>query len=89
MIRAESLEKYLHVAPHLTPRNPELTSPVLRHPDVQPKNIFISQDYRVTGLIDWQHAVVLPMLLDAGIPRSFQNYKDAEPRCFTSPTSTN
>jgi hypothetical protein len=85
MVHAESLKKYLHLAPHLIPSSPELTRPVLRHPDIQPNNIFISEDYRVTSLIDWQHATALPIFLAAGIPTSFQNYGDAESRFFTPP----
>jgi hypothetical protein len=85
MVHAESLEKYLRVAPHFIPTSPELNFPVLRHPDIQPNNIFISEDYRVTSLIDWQHATALPTFLAAGIPNSFQNYGDAESRSFTPP----
>jgi hypothetical protein len=85
MVHAESLEKYLHLAQHLIPTSPELTRPVLRHPDIQPNNIFISDDCRVTSLIDWQHAIALPTFLAAGIPSSFQNYGDAESGSFTPP----
>ncbi|KAF1348371.1 kinase-like protein [Lizonia empirigonia] len=85
MVHAELLERYLRVAPHLIPTSPELNFPVLRHPDIQPNNIFISKDYRVTSLIDWQHATALPTFLAAGIPNSFQNYGDAESRSFTPP----
>ncbi|KAH8732087.1 kinase-like domain-containing protein [Phaeosphaeriaceae sp. PMI808] len=81
----ESLEKYLRIAPHLVPTSPELSLPILRHPDVQPNNIFVSKDYKVTGLIDWQHATVLPSFLAAGIPNSFQNYSNAESIPFTPP----
>ena len=84
-IHASSLEQYLHVAPYLIPGEPELNLPVLRHPDIQPNNIFVSGDCKVTGLIDWQHASVLPIFLSAGIPNLFQNYADPESRSFTSP----
>jgi hypothetical protein len=73
------------VAPHLIPTSPELNFPVLRHPDIQPNNIFISESCRITSLIDWQHAIALPTFLAAGIPNSFQNYGDAESRSFTPP----
>ncbi|KAJ4994062.1 hypothetical protein SVAN01_00539 [Stagonosporopsis vannaccii] len=85
MVHAASLEKYLQVAPYLVPTDPGLSLPILRHPDIQPNNIFISEDYRVTGLIDWQHAAVLPTFLAAGIPNSFQNYGDEESRIFAPP----
>jgi hypothetical protein len=85
MIHAESLKNYLGLAPHLVPKSQELNHPILRHPDVQPNNIFISEDYRISSLIDWQHAVVLLLFLAAGIPNSFQNYADSESRSFTPP----
>lgn len=73
------------MAPFLVPTDPELRAPVLRHPDLQPNNIFISDDYRITSLIDWQHAMVLSAYLGAGIPKSFQNYNDPESQSFTPP----
>lgn len=42
-IHADSLGKYLQVAPHLRPSVPELSVPIPRHPDVQPNNVFISE----------------------------------------------
>lgn len=62
-----------------------LNRPVLRHPDLQPNNIFIDDDFNITGLIDWQHAVVLPMFLAAGMPNVFQNYDDEQSMSFTPP----
>ncbi|RAL11141.1 phosphotransferase enzyme family protein [Aspergillus homomorphus CBS 101889] len=50
--------------------------PVLRHPDLQPNNIFISNNLDIVGLIDWQHASALPLFLAAGIRNFFQNYDD-------------
>lgn len=58
--------------------------PVLRHPDLQP-NIFVSEDFSITGLIDWQHSLVLPTFLAAGMPNSFQNYDDEESMSFVPP----
>lgn len=84
-IHFESLKKYLQIATDPMPADPELLAPVLRHPDVQPNNIFVSEDYKVTSLIDWQHAIVLPKFLAAGIPNSFQNYSDPESRVFSPP----
>ena len=84
-IHTASLEKYLRVAPHLVPKSPELNFPTLRHPDIQPNNIFIDKDYRVTGLVDWQHATALPAFLAAGLPSSFQNYSDPESVSFAPP----
>ncbi|KAJ5366457.1 hypothetical protein N7541_000398 [Penicillium brevicompactum] len=71
-----SLKKYLHIATYLIPQNNStITRPVMRHPDLQPNNIFVSDKLEITGLIDWQHSVVLP-LPQCGIPRSLQNYSN-------------
>lgn len=85
MNHATALKKYLQVAPHLIPTDPELNTPILRHPDIQPNSIFISEDYSVTALIDWQHTIALPTFLAAGIPNSFQNYANAKSRFFSPP----
>ncbi|KAJ6102628.1 hypothetical protein N7486_005055, partial [Penicillium sp. IBT 16267x] len=72
-----TLENYLQIAPHLVPhKSPALRRPVIRHSDLQPNNIFVSDDLEVCGLIDWQHSVILPLFLQSGIPKSFQNYGD-------------
>lgn len=72
-----SLEIYLQIAPYLIPKSePTLTRPIIRHPDLQPDNIFVSDNLDLTGLIDWQHCTVLPLFLQCGIPGSFQNYGD-------------
>ncbi|KAE8148907.1 phosphotransferase family protein [Aspergillus avenaceus] len=79
-----SLESYLKITPELLPPN-ELLRPVLHHPDLQPNNIFVSDDLDIVGLIDWQHASVLPLFLAAGIPKFFQNYDDPESLNFRPP----
>jgi hypothetical protein len=74
----ENLEKYLQIVPHLVPSGNEfLLRPTLRHPDLQPNNIFISDNLEITGIIDWQHSTILPLFLQCGIPNSFQNYGDS------------
>lgn len=74
----DSLEKFLKVAPFLIPHDSEtLTRPTIRHPDLQPNNVFLSEDLEITGLIDWQHCAVLPAFLQCGIPDSIQNYGDS------------
>lgn len=73
-----NLEKYLLIAHHLIPKDVEnLNYPTIRHPDLQPNNVFVSDDLEITGLIDWQHCAVLPLFLLCGIPDSFQNYGDS------------
>ncbi|KAG4438959.1 hypothetical protein IFR05_005585 [Cadophora sp. M221] len=74
-----SVEKYLQIAPHLVPGDEDyLLRPTLRHPDFQPRNIFVTDDFTITGIIDWQHCSVLPLILQAGVPEYFQNFGDDE-----------
>ncbi|RMZ77403.1 hypothetical protein DV738_g4429, partial [Chaetothyriales sp. CBS 135597] len=74
----ESLEKYVKVAPYLVPTEARFHRPILRHPDLQPNNIFVSENLDIVGIIDWQHGSVLPQFLAAGIPDYIQNYHDEE-----------
>jgi hypothetical protein len=67
-IHLDSLRKYLQTSSGLIPGEEELNRPVIRHPDLQPSNIFVSDDFEITSLIDWQHTVVLPLLLQSDIP---------------------
>ncbi|KAF2118671.1 kinase-like domain-containing protein [Lophiotrema nucula] len=85
----KSLMDYIRLAPHLVPTDTNLNLPVLRHPDLQPNNIFVSEDFTITGLIDWQHSLVLPTFLAAGMPKSFQNYNDEESISFVPPQLPN
>ncbi|KAH1514029.1 hypothetical protein KXX29_001403 [Aspergillus fumigatus] len=82
-----NLEKYLQIASHLIPRDcPALHRPVIRHPDLQPNNIFVSSELEISGLIDWQHSTVLPLFLQCGIPQSLQNYGDEISKSLQVPT---
>lgn len=67
-VHLDSLRKYLQISSKLIPDGEELTRPVIRHPDLRPSNIFVSDDYEITSLIDWQNALVLPLFLQSGIP---------------------
>ncbi|KAI4696051.1 uncharacterized protein J4E88_000223 [Alternaria novae-zelandiae] len=80
-----SLGDYIRLVPHLVPNDATLHSPTLRHPDLSPNNILISDDLQITGFIDWQHSEVLPAFLAADIPAAFANYADEESRSFTEP----
>ncbi|PGG99342.1 hypothetical protein AJ80_09380 [Polytolypa hystricis UAMH7299] len=77
-----TLEKYLKVAPYTS-----LHRPVLRHPDLQPNNTFVSKNGNldIVGLIDWQHCSALPDFLAAGIPHYIQNYDDEGSLRFVQP----
>lgn len=70
------LNKYLQISRFLTPNTTSLVRPTLRHPDLQPHNIFVSGDSKIVGLIDWQYASVLPLFLQAGVPKYWQNPSD-------------
>lgn len=80
-----SLEQYLKIAPSFVPEQEWLCKPVLRHPDLQPNNIFVTDDLDIVGLLDWQHCSVLPLFLAAGIPNHIQNYDDEESMRFVPP----
>ncbi|KAF7180531.1 hypothetical protein CNMCM7691_009822 [Aspergillus felis] len=72
-----NLRDYLQTARHLSPEKKSfLNRPMLRHPDLQPNNIRVSDSFEVVSLIDWQHCSILPLLLQAGPPNYFQNYGD-------------
>nr|POE96511.1 altered inheritance of mitochondria protein 9, mitochondrial [Quercus suber] len=73
----DHLERYLHIAPHLTAQlSDNAARPTIRHPDLQPNNVFVSESLEITGLIDWQHCAILPLFIQGGIPSSLQNYGD-------------
>lgn len=38
--------------------------------------MLVNDDYEITGIIDWQHTVILPLALCAGIPKHYQNWGD-------------
>jgi hypothetical protein len=65
----ENLGRYLLIAPSLIPGNPALSRFCIRHSDLQQSNINISRspdsNWQITSLIDWQHASILPLFLNA------------------------
>ena len=40
--------------------------------DLNPTNLFVSDSYEVSCIIDWQHTIILPLLLTAGNPPLFE-----------------
>ncbi|KAI2484031.1 Aminoglycoside phosphotransferase [Pyrenophora tritici-repentis] len=81
-----NLHKYLQIVPRLTPGgNGDLARPTLRHPDLNPNNVFVSDSLDVTWLIDWQHCTILPLFLQCGIPNSLQNYGDSVSESLVPP----
>jgi hypothetical protein len=84
-VQINYLLDYLKVAPYLIPKAEELHVPIIRHPDLSPSNIFISDSGNITGIIDWQNATILPIFLQAKIPKYFQNYGDDDSENFRRP----
>jgi hypothetical protein len=71
-----NLSDYMQITDYLVPGVKRLSRPTIRHPDLQPNNIFVSESLTIVGLIDWQHCSILPLFLQAGPPKYFQNYGD-------------
>ncbi|KAN0082432.1 Protein kinase-like domain containing protein [Tylopilus felleus] len=62
-----------------------------RHPDLQPSNVIVStssnsNQLKIVGLLDWQHASILPPFLLAGIPGRLQNYDDPVSQALIPPS---
>ncbi|KAI1952754.1 hypothetical protein LOZ12_002321 [Ophidiomyces ophidiicola] len=81
------LFEYLQLTLHLDlPSTNPFARPLLRHPDFSLSNILINpSDNTIAGVIDWQHATVLPLCLCAGIPRYFQNWGDSKSEALAKP----
>lgn len=77
-VQKQSLRDFLTVVPFVVPEQAKLSEPTVRHPDLSPNNIFVSNSGDITGLIDWQHTSVLPLFLQAKIPKHFQNWGDED-----------
>ncbi len=84
-VQLNSLSDYLSIISCLVPDEEKLNRHVIRHPDLSPQNIFISESGDITGIIDWQHCVVLPLFLQAKMPHHFQNYGDEYSENFQPP----
>lgn len=62
------LEKFLATIPYITPKDPELASPRLWHPDFHAGNIYIDDQDRISCIIDWQGAWTTPVFIGANPP---------------------
>lgn len=63
------LTQYGLVAPYLVPKQEDLSSPTLRHPDLHRGNIFLCpQSKEILSIIDWQGTAILPFFVQAGYP---------------------
>ncbi|KAF8177834.1 protein kinase subdomain-containing protein PKL/CAK/Fmp29 [Pholiota molesta] len=85
----ENLNRYLLIASSLVPRDPALLHFRIRHPDIQQSNIVVSRSptsgWQVVGLLDWQHASILPPFLLAGVPDRLQNHASPFSQSVTPP----
>jgi len=52
-IQEQSLRNYIRIGLLVVPPQAELNRPTIRHPDLSPSNIFVSESGGITGLIDW------------------------------------
>ncbi|KAJ6587357.1 protein kinase subdomain-containing protein PKL CAK Fmp29 [Mycena sp. CBHHK59/15] len=87
----KNLERYLLIAPSLVSKNSALRHFRIKHPDLQPSNVIVStssdsNELKIVGLLDWQHASILPMFLLAGIPGRLQNYDDPVSQALIPPS---
>jgi hypothetical protein len=72
----QSLKDYISLTPYLLPqeRDHSFNRPIIRHPDLSPGNVFLHPETGfVSFLIDWQHTIVQPLALAAGIPPTFKS----------------
>jgi hypothetical protein len=62
------LEKFLATISYIIPKDPELASPRLWHPDFHAGNIYIDGQARISCIIDWQGAWAAPVFIGANPP---------------------
>lgn len=62
------MEKFLATIPYITPKDPELASPTLWHPEFHAGNIYIDEQARISCIIDWQGAWAGPVFIGANPP---------------------
>ncbi|KAK2771974.1 hypothetical protein FQN53_004833 [Emmonsiellopsis sp. PD_33] len=79
------LSKYLSIGPYLAPKDPDLSIPILRHPDLSLPNIFLAPNStKILAIIDWQDAAILPIFLQAGYP-AFCEHDLTRPQTLEQP----
>lgn len=79
------LSQYRQVAPYLFPKEDDLATPALRHPDLHQGNIFICPESKqITGIIDWQGACILPFYMQVGFP-ALCRHETGQPQTLEKP----
>ncbi|KAH8727686.1 phosphotransferase enzyme family protein [Phaeosphaeriaceae sp. PMI808] len=74
----ELLAKYEKVAPLLVQASNDESAAtgILWHPDLHLGNMFVDPvSHKITGIVDWQSAVVAPLFYQANVHRAFRHYK--------------
>ncbi|KAK2821087.1 hypothetical protein FQN49_007724 [Arthroderma sp. PD_2] len=72
----ELLDRYLKLTPVMIPPSEidDTHSPTLWHPDLHLDNVFVDpESNKITRIIDWQSAAVMPLYYQRGIPRMFEH----------------
>ncbi|KAI0671129.1 kinase-like domain-containing protein [Trametes maxima] len=90
----KNLELYRRMVPSLIPEKASFRAFCMRHPDFKPCNVMVSASpdssapdrWKIVGLLDWQHAAILPRFLLAGIPDRLQNYNDPGSQTLAPPS---
>ena len=64
------LDICIRAALSIIPKDPDMTTPVLQHPDLSGSNLIIPAEgpVRITHAIDWQGASILPFCTQAAMP---------------------
>ena len=79
------LSQYGLVAPYLVPEQEDLSSPTLRHPDLQQSNIFLCpHSKQILSIIDWQGAAILPFFVQSGYP-ALCDHEPGRPQTLEKP----
>ena len=69
-----SLQKLLSAIPLIVPKDSDMVSPRMWHPDFHAGNIFVDDQGRISSIIDWQGAWATPVFIGAN-PSSLLDYK--------------
>ncbi|KAM5499806.1 hypothetical protein McanMca71_006150 [Microsporum canis] len=72
----ELLNRYLRLIPAMIPPEgaEDTHSPTLWHPDLHLDNVFVDpESHKITRIIDWQSAAVMPLYYQYTIPRMFEH----------------
>ncbi|EGO01140.1 hypothetical protein SERLA73DRAFT_179210 [Serpula lacrymans var. lacrymans S7.3] len=74
-----ALQQYRSIIPALVPTSKKVLSSILWHPDLNPGNVFVSDDAecRIVSIIDWQGCWAGPAYLQMNTP-SFVAYQGGE-----------